>query len=81
MCLYFVPPYGHGLRPLDIEALKSLQTRVNVIPIIAKADILTPVEVKKMKDQILEDLRTHQIQVRTHCIMKTKILINVMTFG
>ncbi|CAL8077609.1 unnamed protein product [Orchesella dallaii] len=62
-CLYFVPPYGHGLRPLDIEALKSLQTRVNVIPIIAKADTLTPGEVRKLKDQILEDLRVHQIQI------------------
>lgn len=69
-CLYFVPPYGHGLRPLDIEALKCLQTRVNLIPIIAKADILTPAEVKKLKDQILEDLRTHQIQVRTHWNIK-----------
>ncbi|ODN06186.1 Septin-5 [Orchesella cincta] len=62
-CLYFVPPYGHGLRPLDIEALKCLQTRVNVIPIIAKADTLTPSEVRKLKDQILEDLRVHQIQI------------------
>lgn len=46
-----------------MEALKSLQTRVNVIPIIAKADTLTPGEVRKLKDQILEDLRVHQITI------------------
>jgi len=43
--------------------MKCLQSRVNLIPVIGKADTLTPSEVKKLKDQILEDLRTYQIQV------------------
>ncbi|CAG7821654.1 unnamed protein product [Allacma fusca] len=62
-CLYFVPPCGHGLRPLDIDVLRNLQNRVNIIPIIAKADTLTPGEVKKMKEQVLDDLRKNQIQI------------------
>lgn len=66
-------PYLHSLRPLDIEALKCLQTRVNVIPIIAKADTLTPVEVRKLKDQILEDLRVHQIQVDYAAILEIEL--------
>lgn len=51
------------LRQLDIAALKNLQGVVNVIPVIAKADTLTPVEVRKLKDQVLEDLRSNHIQV------------------
>jgi len=62
-CLYFVPSYGHGLRPLDIEVLRALQNRVNVIPVVAKSDTLTQSEMKKLKEQILKDLRTHQIQI------------------
>uniref|UniRef100_A0A8C5EBM5 Septin n=1 Tax=Gouania willdenowi TaxID=441366 RepID=A0A8C5EBM5_GOUWI len=51
-CLYFIPPFGHGLRPVDIEFMKALQDKVNVVPLIAKADCLTPVEIKKLKDRV-----------------------------
>jgi hypothetical protein len=51
------------LRQLDIEALKSLQSRVNIIPVIAKADTLTQSEMRALKDQVLEDLRANNIQV------------------
>ena len=36
-CLYFIPPYGHGLRQMDLEFLKRLQYKVYLIPVIAKA--------------------------------------------
>lgn len=39
--LYFIAPTGHGLKPLDIEVLKHIHDRCNVIPIIAKADTYT----------------------------------------
>lgn len=35
-CLYFIRPNGHGLKPLDIEIMKRLGSRVNLIPVIAK---------------------------------------------
>ncbi|XP_033091733.1 septin-12 isoform X2 [Trachypithecus francoisi] len=40
-CVYFVPPTGHCLRPLDIEFLQRLCQTVNVVPVIARADSLT----------------------------------------
>ncbi|KAK2818625.1 hypothetical protein Q5P01_024186 [Channa striata] len=55
-CLYFIPPFGHGLRPVDIEFMKALQEKVNVVPLIAKADCLTPSEIKKLKDQLREEI-------------------------
>jgi septin 2 len=53
-CLYFISPTGHGLKPLDIEFMKQLHDKVNVIPVIAKADTLTPLEVKTLKKRVRE---------------------------
>ncbi len=52
-CFYFISPFGHGMKPLDIECMKALQTKVNIIPIIAKADTLTINEVKRLKQRVL----------------------------
>jgi len=62
-CLYFVPPFGHGLRQIDIEVMKRLHHKVNIVPLIAKADTLTLPEVKKLKQKILSDITEHEIQV------------------
>ncbi|KAB7504493.1 Septin-4, partial [Armadillidium nasatum] len=61
-CIYFIPPFGHGLRQLDVEFLKRLQNKVNIVPVIAKADTLTPAEVKKLKSKILSDIEEHKIK-------------------
>lgn len=47
-CLYFLPAIDI-LRDIDIEAMKSLQDKVNIIPIIAKADTLVPEECQEIK--------------------------------
>lgn len=62
-CFYFISPWGHGLKPLDIECMKALQSKVNIIPIIAKADTLTQNEVKRLKTKILNELNKNNIQI------------------
>lgn len=52
VCLYFIQPSGHGLKPLDIEFMKRLHDKVNVIPILAKADTMTPDECTHFKKQV-----------------------------
>lgn len=42
----------HRLRPVDVEFMKALHEKVNIIPLIAKADCLTPTEIKKLKDRV-----------------------------
>ena len=64
-CLYFISPFGYGLKPLDLKFMKNLHSKVNIIPIIAKADSLTEKEMKKLKKRILEQLETHKIKVYT----------------
>ncbi|ORX99589.1 putative cell division control protein CDC3 [Basidiobolus meristosporus CBS 931.73] len=62
-CIYFISPTGHALKPLDIEFMRRLHTRVNLIPVIAKSDTLTEDEIKAFKERILEDIQHHKIKI------------------
>jgi len=62
-CLYFIAPSGHGLKPLDVEFMRRLHDRLNIIPVIAKADTLTPEECQSFKKQILNEIQQHKIKV------------------
>lgn len=39
----------HRLKPLDIEFMKQLHEKVNIVPVIGKADTLTPEETAEFK--------------------------------
>uniref|UniRef100_A0A8D3B3Q4 Septin n=1 Tax=Scophthalmus maximus TaxID=52904 RepID=A0A8D3B3Q4_SCOMX len=62
-CLYFIAPSGHGLKPLDIEFMKRLHEKVNIIPLIAKADTMTPEECQQFKKQIMKEIQEHKIKI------------------
>lgn len=62
-CLYFIQPSGHGLKPLDIQCMKYLSHIVNIIPVIAKADTLTPEECLLFKKQVLQDIEESNIKI------------------
>jgi cell division control protein 11 len=51
------------LRELDIELMKRLSPRVNVIPVIGKADSLTPAELAESKKLVMEDIEHYRIPV------------------
>ncbi|SCU91266.1 LADA_0F08988g1_1 [Lachancea dasiensis] len=48
-CLYFIEPTGHSLTALDLEFCKAVHQKCNLIPVIAKSDILTDEEIEKFK--------------------------------
>jgi cell division control protein 12 len=62
-CLYFIRPTGHTLKPLDIETMKKLGMRVNLIPVISKADTLTPNEMLEFKKRIREIIEIQDIRI------------------
>lgn len=62
-CLYFIQPTGHSLKPLDIQFMKTLSNKVNIIPVIAKADTLTPEERTEFKTQIMKDITENDIKI------------------
>ncbi|CAM9966163.1 septin-5-like isoform X1 [Lampetra fluviatilis] len=62
-CLYFISPYGHGLKPLDVEFMKALHNKVNIVPVIAKADTLTMRERETFKRRVQEELSENDIKI------------------
>jgi cell division control protein 12 len=64
-CLYFIRPTGHTLRPLDIEVMKRLGSRVNLIPVISKADTLSPSDLQTFKERIRKVIAAQGIKVFT----------------
>lgn len=51
-CVFFIQPTGHSLKPLDIEVMRRLHTKVNLIPVIAKSDTLTDEEIASFKARV-----------------------------
>ena len=63
VCLYFIAPSGHGLKPLDVEYMQRLHDKVNIVPVIAKADTMTPEEIDHFKAQILNQIAAAKIKI------------------
>ncbi|CDZ98395.1 gtp binding protein [Phaffia rhodozyma] len=61
--IYFIPPSGHALREIDIELMRTLAARVNVIPVIGRSDSLTPSELKAFKKRVMEDIDYYNIPI------------------
>ena len=51
-CLYFIAPTGHGLKPLDVEVMRRIHHKVNIIPVIGKADSCTRREMNIFKNKV-----------------------------
>ncbi|KAL5011721.1 hypothetical protein ScPMuIL_010272 [Solemya velum] len=62
-CLYFIAPTGHSLKALDLVTMKKLDSKVNIIPVIAKADTITKAELHKFKAKIMSELMTNGVQI------------------
>lgn len=62
-CFYFINSAGHGLKPLDVSFMKAIHHKVNIVPVISKADTLTKAEVYKLKKKILDQISQHGIQI------------------
>lgn len=59
--IYMINPTGHGLLEVDVKFMLHINNLVNIIPIISKADSLTPRELALNKQFILEDLNNYGI--------------------
>jgi len=52
-----------SLRPIDVEFMLNIHEKVNVIPIISKADMLTEKEKIQIKQRINDSIKSHEIKV------------------
>ncbi|NXK83627.1 SEP10 protein, partial [Amazona guildingii] len=63
VCLYFISPAGHSLKSLDLVTMKKLDSKVNIIPIIGKADSIAKSELQNFKNKIMFELDSNDIQI------------------
>ncbi|ORY96585.1 cell division control protein [Syncephalastrum racemosum] len=88
-CVYFIRPTGHTLKPLDVEVMKRLGSRVNLIPVIAKADTLTVKDMAEFKQRVRDVISAQRIRVYAAPIesedeattMDNKDIMNAMPFS
>ncbi|CAG5133475.1 unnamed protein product [Candidula unifasciata] len=62
-CLYFIAPTGHSLKALDLMTMKQMDTKVNIIPVIAKADTITKTELTKFKAKLMSELLSNGVHI------------------
>lgn len=53
----------NSLRQMDLEMMRRLHKKVNIVIVITKADTLTQAEVKRLKANILRDVEANGIQL------------------
>ncbi|CAR25846.1 ZYRO0A09482p [Zygosaccharomyces rouxii] len=63
VCIYFIRATSRGLREFDVQLMKQLGDRVNIIPVIGKADLLTSEELQHNKKLIMHDIAKHELNV------------------
>uniref|UniRef100_A0AAX7T2H8 Septin n=1 Tax=Astatotilapia calliptera TaxID=8154 RepID=A0AAX7T2H8_ASTCA len=63
ICLYFIAPNGHSLKSLDLVTMKKLDSKVNIIPVIAKADTVSRNELEKLKIKVMSELVSNGVQI------------------
>ncbi|KAJ5775185.1 uncharacterized protein N7511_000196 [Penicillium nucicola] len=81
-CLYFIRPTGHTLKPLDIEVMKRLSSRVNLIPVVAKADTLSHGDLARYKERVRhQDLLSPVEEDDEHAASHARSLMAAMPFA
>jgi len=63
VCLYFITPNGHGLKSIDLVCMKKLDQKVNIIPVIAKADTVNKAELSKFKAKVMAELKNNGVSI------------------
>ncbi|KAJ1554574.1 hypothetical protein HK096_002917, partial [Nowakowskiella sp. JEL0078] len=65
--LYFIDPNvaiaNKGLTPIDRTVMERLSARVNIIPVLAKGDLLSVRQLKTCRKYVMDDIKESGIQV------------------
>lgn len=62
-CIYMISPVGHGLRAIDLVTMKELDSKTNLIPVIAKSDTITKAELDRLRVKIMSEIVTNGINI------------------
>lgn len=65
---------------MDLDMMLRLHKKVNIVLVIGKADCLTQMEVKRLKQRILQDLEDNHVQVRFVYFLNIIIQLEIKMF-
>ena len=54
---------SHRLKPLDVAFMRAVHGKVNIVPVIGKADMLTRQELSRLKKSVMDDVARNGISV------------------
>ncbi|XP_039910575.1 septin-10 isoform X1 [Hirundo rustica] len=63
VCLYFISPTSRSLKNIDLLTMRSLDSKVNIIPVIGKADSISKTELQEFKKKIMSELVSNGIRI------------------
>lgn len=79
VCFYFIVFIGYLLKFLDLVIMKKLDSKVNIILIIVKVDIIVKNELYKFKSKIMSELVSNGVQIYQFFIDEEMVVeINVI---
>ncbi|KAJ2582770.1 Cell division control protein 11 [Coemansia sp. RSA 1836] len=61
--IYFIAPTGHSLREIDVELMRRLGSRINIVPVVSRADSMTPRELVLFKQRVMNDIAAYGIPI------------------
>ncbi|KAJ3129836.1 hypothetical protein HK098_008084 [Nowakowskiella sp. JEL0407] len=65
--LYFIDPNvaiaNKGLTAVDRLAIEKISSRVNIIPVLAKADLLSVRDLEKCRSYVMEDIKRSELKI------------------
>lgn len=76
LCLYFICPTGHSLKAIDLNTMKALESKVNIIPIIAKADTICKNELIDFKKRIMDEIFKNEVNIYQFPINENEPSVN-----
>ncbi|KAH7360393.1 Septin-domain-containing protein [Rhexocercosporidium sp. MPI-PUGE-AT-0058] len=53
---------SNKIKPVDVEYLRRLSALTNIIPLVARADVVSPEEISSMKESIMSELEAANIR-------------------
>ncbi|KAJ1924303.1 hypothetical protein IWQ60_005283 [Tieghemiomyces parasiticus] len=62
-CLYFMDPFHHAFRAHDVQIIKELGTRVNLIPVVGKTDLITLCQKLQFQMDFITNMKRHADQL------------------
>mmetsp|Transcript_2072 Transcript_2072/g.5125 ORF Transcript_2072/g.5125 Transcript_2072/m.5125 type:complete len:268 (+) Transcript_2072:2-805(+) len=64
-CIYMLSPTGRGVKASDLHVMKAIHSKVNLIPVVARADGLTSLELASFKKILQAALKDHGVTTYT----------------